>query len=124
MTVRSVIFDFDGTIADSFEATLRIANALAPVFGYRPADRAEVEVLRTWSYRQVAAELGVAWHKIPLIAARVRKELSENVAQMDTFAGMPAVLTESAKQSAPKSRYSDSRRPRAYASTKNKPTST
>jgi phosphoglycolate phosphatase-like HAD superfamily hydrolase len=94
MDVKSVIFDFDGTIANSFAATLRIANALAPTFGYRPAAPEEVEVLRGWSYRQVAAELGVPWHKIPLIAARIRKELSTSVAQLETFDGLPNVLTE------------------------------
>lgn len=94
MQVRSLIFDFDGTVANSLDAALRIANGLAPVFGYRPATREEIETFRSWSYRRVASELGVSWHKIPLIAARVRKELSENVAQMDTFEGLPSVLTE------------------------------
>jgi phosphoglycolate phosphatase-like HAD superfamily hydrolase len=94
MDVKAVIFDFDGTIANSFAATLRIANALAPTFGYRPAAPEEVEVLRGWSYKKVASELGVPWHKIPLIAARIRKELSENVAQLETFEGLPSVLTE------------------------------
>ena len=94
MHIKSVIFDFDGTIANSFDATLRIANGLAPVFGYRPARPEEIEALRSWSYRRLASELGVSWHKIPLIAARVRKELSENVAQLETFDGLPSVLTE------------------------------
>ncbi len=94
MTIRSLIFDFDGTVADSFDATVRIANALGPVFGYRPAQPDEVEVLRTWSYSRVASELGVSWHKIPLIAARIRKELSENVAHLETFPGLPTVLGE------------------------------
>jgi phosphoglycolate phosphatase len=94
MSVKSVIFDFDGTIANSFDATLRIANALAPTFGYRPAAPEEVESLRHSSYRHVAAELGVQWHKIPLIAARIRKELSDRVAEMETFEGMPGVLSE------------------------------
>jgi phosphoglycolate phosphatase-like HAD superfamily hydrolase len=94
MDVKSVIFDFDGTLANSFAATLRIANALAPTFGYRPARPEEVEVLRGWTYREVAAELGVAWHKIPLIAARIRKELSASIADLETFDGLPAVLSE------------------------------
>ena len=94
MDVKSVIFDFDGTIANSFAATLRIANALAPTFGYRPAGLEEVEVMRGWTYRQIAAELGVPWHKIPIIAARIRKELSANIAQLETFDGLPSVLTE------------------------------
>ena len=94
MTVKALIFDFDGTIANSFEATIGIANALAPVFGYRPAKPEEIEQLRSWSYRRVATEFGVAWHKIPLIAARIRKELSKNISKVETFEGLPSVLGE------------------------------
>jgi HAD superfamily hydrolase (TIGR01549 family) len=94
MTLSTLIFDFDGTLANSFDATLRVANALAPEFGYRPAEPHEVEALRSASYRSVAAQLGVAWHKIPLIATRIRKEVASMVSELDTFDGMPEVLAE------------------------------
>lgn len=94
MTLRTVIFDFDGTIANSFAVALKIANEIAPEYGYRPARAEEVEALRRASYREVASQLGVAWHKIPLIAARVRRELGRSVETMDTFEGLPSVLGE------------------------------
>lgn len=94
MTVRALIFDFDGTIANSFDVTIGIANALAPVFGYRAAKPEELEELRRWSYRRVATELGVSWHKIPVIAARIRRELAASVASLETFDGLAPVLTE------------------------------
>jgi phosphoglycolate phosphatase len=94
MTVRTLIFDFDGTLANSLDATLRVANELAPEFGYRPAEAHEIEALRGASYRSIAAQLGIAWHKIPLIATRVRKELASKVSDMATFDGLPQVLLE------------------------------
>jgi phosphoglycolate phosphatase-like HAD superfamily hydrolase len=94
VTPKVLIFDFDGTIADSFEATLRIANGLAGEFGYRPVRIDEIETLRRWPYRKVASHLGVAWHKLPLIAARVRSELSRQIAQLEPIAGLPHVLAE------------------------------
>lgn len=94
MTVRTLIFDFDGTLANSLEATLRVANELAPEFGYRPAEAHEIEGLRGASYRSIAAQLGIAWHKIPLIAMRIRKELANQVSDMSTFEGLPDVLQE------------------------------
>jgi hypothetical protein len=33
--MQTLIFDFDGMLANTFDATLRITNALAPEFGYR-----------------------------------------------------------------------------------------
>ena len=92
--LSTLIFDFDGTLVNSFDATLRLANALAPEFGYRAAQPHEVEALRGSSYRSIAAQLGIKWHKIPLIAARIRRELSNTVAEMGTFDGLPQVLQE------------------------------
>jgi phosphoglycolate phosphatase len=94
MALNTLIFDFDGTLADSFDATLRVANALAPEFGYRPAQPHEIEGLRASSYRNIAAQLRIPWHKIPRIARRIRKELSCSVAEMKTFEGLPGVLLE------------------------------
>jgi phosphoglycolate phosphatase len=94
MTLNTLIFDFDGTLVNSLDATLRVANQLAPEFGYRPAQPHEIEALRGSSYRDIASELGIAWHKIPLIAARIRKELRSSVSSMPTFEGLPHVLAE------------------------------
>jgi phosphoglycolate phosphatase len=94
MTLDTLIFDFDGTLANSFDAALRVATSLAPEFGYRPAQPHEIEAFRGGSYRGIAAELGVAWHKIPLIATRIRKELRDLVSSMPTYEGLPDVLAE------------------------------
>lgn len=92
--LSTLIFDFDGTLVNSLDATLRLANALAPEFGYRAAEPHEIEALRSSSYRTIAAQLGIKWHKIPLIAARIRRELSSSIAEMGTFEGLPQALKE------------------------------
>src|SRR4051794_14501567 len=94
MKLSTLIFDFDGTIADSFDTTWRIANELAPEFGYRAAREDELELLRNSGYREIAARLGVAWYKVPAIAARIRKELSRSMSDMGTFDDVPQVLSE------------------------------
>ncbi|MDH5673002.1 MAG: HAD-IA family hydrolase [Myxococcales bacterium] len=94
MAVRCVIFDFDGTMADSFDVALSIANRIAPEYGYRPALPDEVDRLRTCSYPELARELGVKTHKIPFIAARVRKEMQQVAGALRPTAGLPAVLEQ------------------------------
>jgi phosphoglycolate phosphatase len=94
MQLRAAIFDFDGTIADTFDQVVAILNALSSEFGYRSAEPGEVEELRTMSARDVAKRLGVRWHKIPAIVTRARNELSHGMATIRPFEGMPAALAE------------------------------
>ncbi|HEX7477423.1 MAG TPA: HAD-IA family hydrolase [Polyangiales bacterium] len=94
MTLKTILFDFDGTLVDTFAAVLEIGNRIAPEFGYRPVRADELDMLRGWSYREVSAHLGVAWHKLPAIAARMRSELAEHLEQLELIAGLPAVLSE------------------------------
>lgn len=94
MEFKVVIFDFDGTLADSFRAALQIGNRLAPEYGYRPVQPSEIETLRRLPYRDVAAHIGLAWHKIPRVATRVRSELSERLEEVQPVKGLRDVLCE------------------------------
>ena len=94
MTIRAVIFDFDGTLVDSFEATRLAANALAPELGFRTATREEAQLFRTWPYRKIADHIGLPMYKVPIVAARVRKEMKRTVPQMRPVEGLVEVLVE------------------------------
>jgi phosphoglycolate phosphatase-like HAD superfamily hydrolase len=42
MTAKVIIFDFDGTIADTLDAIVNISNRLALEFGYKQTSFAEI----------------------------------------------------------------------------------
>jgi phosphoglycolate phosphatase len=92
MQLRAAIFDFDGTLADTFDQVVAILNQLSGEFGYRAARRDEIEELRGMSPRDVAKRLGVRWHQIPAIVTRARSELSHGMANIRPFEGIPAAL--------------------------------
>jgi phosphoglycolate phosphatase-like HAD superfamily hydrolase len=94
MQLRAAIFDFDGTIADTFEEVVAILNKLSAEFGYRAAASAEVDELRGMSARDVARRLGVRWHKLPAIVTRARGELSHRMANIQPFEGIAAAIAE------------------------------
>ncbi|HEX4353198.1 MAG TPA: HAD-IA family hydrolase [Polyangiales bacterium] len=90
--VRTAIFDFDGTVADTFDAVVQVLNTLASEYGYRSADAAEVQQLRGLPPTEVAQRLGVAWPKVPQIVARVRKEMIRSMPLVQPCQGVPEAL--------------------------------
>jgi phosphoglycolate phosphatase len=92
MPIRAMIFDFDGTIADTLESVISILNGLSAEFGYRQAAPEEIPTLRAMSAREVALRLGVSWHQLPRIATRVRQEMGRKMVDVAPCAGMPAAL--------------------------------
>ncbi|HEY2733507.1 MAG TPA: HAD-IA family hydrolase, partial [Polyangiales bacterium] len=86
------IFDFDGTVADTFDAVVQVLNELAVEFGYHSADAEEVQRLRGLPPLEVAQRLGVAWPKVPQIVSRVRKEMMRSMPRVHPCEGVPEAL--------------------------------
>ena len=60
MKYKLVIFDFDGTLADSFEWFLGVVGELAARHKFKTFARSELDELRGSSARTVLARLGVS----------------------------------------------------------------
>src|SRR5512140_187800 len=80
-----VIFDFDGTIADSFAESLLAYNRIAPRLRLRTVAKDEVPGLRRLGAGQLMQALGVPMWKLPRLMIAVRAEL------MDHFDGVRPV---------------------------------
>jgi phosphoglycolate phosphatase len=95
MTYGLVIFDFDGTLADSAAWFIDALAEMAPRHGFRAPDAAEIEQLRGCSTREVLQRLGVAGWRLPLIATELRRRSAsagEAIALFDGVAEMIAAL--------------------------------
>jgi phosphoglycolate phosphatase len=92
VSLKTILFDFDGTLVDTFAAAVEVVNRIAPEFGYQPVCTEEIETLRKSSYTEIAGHMGVRWHKVPAIAARVRSELAAHLEYLPPIAGLPEVL--------------------------------
>ncbi len=86
------IFDFDGTLADSGDWFLSIADDLADRFRFRHVKPEEVEGLRGRTSREVIKHLGIPRWKIPLIARHLHRRLAAETNQIALFDGVPALL--------------------------------
>ena len=94
MTAKVVLFDFDGTIADTYQAIANITNNLSSEFGYKPFDSEELLLLKNLSSREIVKQTEISIFKIPFLVKRVRKELSKEIAYLKPIAGIEEVLLD------------------------------
>jgi len=90
--VKALIFDFDGTIADSFETLLGIfeeitkrQNKLTPK---------EVNELRSKNLRGIITYLGIKRWQIPRMILAAKRRISLKITFIKTFPGMPETLRQ------------------------------
>ena len=91
---KLVIFDFDGTIADTFDAGVMILNKLAGEFGFRPLDPKDLEKARDMRTHQLVRFLGVPARKMSRIARRGSEELHSCIQSIQPLRGMAEALHE------------------------------
>ena len=89
--MASVIFDFDGTIADSLPVIIELFERWSK---REPFIKEEVEALRNMSARDVVRSVGVPLWRAPSLVARGRKEFTKYIDKIEVFKGMPEVIAE------------------------------
>jgi phosphoglycolate phosphatase len=92
MSVRTMIFDFDGTIADTFDAAVAVLNQLADEFGYRRATPEEMAEITSLGLRELVDRVGLSWHRVPALAVRVRQEMSRSMHSIAPCRGVVPAL--------------------------------
>lgn len=92
MKYRLVIFDMDGTLADSFPWFARVLNTVAERFCFRKVAEHEVGTLRSLGSREILDWLGVPLWKVPLIARHMRVLKTQALDSIPLFPGVPAIL--------------------------------
>lgn len=89
---RLVIFDFDGTLADSGDWVRQVFNQVAVRFRFRQVSAEEIEMLRGHGNRELVRYLGVPTWKLPLIARHIRRLVAADCENIQLFSGAPDLL--------------------------------
>ncbi len=92
MPYKLAIFDFDGTLADSFPWFLRVINSVADRYGFRRIDGNDIETLRGYTARQLIGHLGLPAWKLPLVARHMRSLAAEHADEIPLFDGVGPML--------------------------------
>lgn len=89
-----LLFDFDGTIADTFQAGVEILNLMAPDFGYRPLAPADVPRARDMRTRELMRFLGIPATRMAKISERGKAELHKRMGEVVPLAGMADLVRQ------------------------------
>jgi phosphoglycolate phosphatase len=92
MRYRLAAFDFDGTLADSFQYFVANVNSLARKHGFRALDAARVQDYRGIEPRELMRLHEVPMWKLPFIAKDFTALMARDVAQVRPFDGIADAL--------------------------------
>ncbi|MBA4064137.1 MAG: carotenoid oxygenase [Isosphaera sp.] len=90
MPYRLVVFDFDGTLADSLPATVEIFNRLAADLGHRPVE--DVAAARAMTTRQFLRHHRISLWRLPRLVRRFHAAAAERADHLRLFPGLPDAL--------------------------------
>jgi phosphoglycolate phosphatase len=79
MRYQLIIFDFDGTLADSFAWLAGTINQVADKYKFKRVPADEVESLRGRPAAAIIKQLGVPFWKVPFIANHLRALMARDI---------------------------------------------
>lgn len=92
-----VVFDFDGTLADSFPWFAGILNEVADRYRFRRVASDETEMLRGLDARAIIRHLGIPPWKLPLVTRHMHGLARRDIGQIRIFPGISAMLADLAE---------------------------
>ncbi len=87
-----LIFDFDGTLANTLEAGIEIYNEIAEEYDLASVTREEVLELRKLNTRALLDHLGISRILAVKLGARIRKVLHERMEEVELMGGVESAI--------------------------------
>ncbi|MEI6092862.1 MAG: NIF family HAD-type phosphatase [bacterium] len=96
-SIKAIVFDLDGTIADTFHIGIEAANALAGKYKYKPIQ--DSPVIRDLSFKEfLTSHLKLGKIRLLLWAREIRRIISNRYDNVTIFPGMKEALEELSKE--------------------------
>ena len=91
---KVILFDFDGTIADSFNSFLEILDVLSDKYHLNKIPPGELNAFRSEDAKTLLRKLKIPIYKIPFIARDMKRLQREKMLKIKPFKNLPEVLLE------------------------------
>jgi phosphoglycolate phosphatase len=90
----TILFDFDGTLAETLMLIHTVFNQLSPVYGYRQMPEEDIEIHRHRSVRGFLKHFEIPLWKLPVIAIHARRLMHDEIHEVHPPKGLVEVLNK------------------------------
>ncbi len=90
--MMNLIFDFDGTLVDSFDAAIKVLNILALDFNFKQPGVVQKEDLKAIEAKSLLKILGIPMYKMPFILRQAKRLMQREMVYLKPFPGIPEVV--------------------------------
>lgn len=92
MKKYNLIFDFDGTLVDSFYTVIAKFSLLAEELHFQKINLNDAEKLRTLTSKELIKYLKIPFYKLPKVLRHAREHMRNEMPLLSAFDGLPDVL--------------------------------
>jgi len=89
-----LIFDFDGTLVDSFASIIRVFNQLASKHHLRPIELEDISMLKNTDSRTLLRFYKIPIYKIPILAYEAAERIRQILPALQPFSGIPHTIAQ------------------------------
>ena len=92
MKKKLILFDFDGTIADTFPYIIILYNKFGSAYGFGTISENELERLKGKTIPELMKEFNVSLFRLPFLIGKVRRELYSQIDKVKPFPRIKKVI--------------------------------
>ena len=92
--IKYVVFDFDGTLADSKHIFVSAWNSLADKYNFKKLKQEELDLFQKMTMKERGKKLNFPMYKVPVIIPELYKSFSESLMEISLFPGIKEMLKE------------------------------